>query len=49
MLLELQNDPAAAIPVLQKFLVLTPPDNSFRQQVQAALSQAVARTTTTKP
>jgi len=49
MLLELQNDPAAAIPVLQKFLTLTPPDNSFRQQVQAALSQAVAQTTTTKP
>jgi tetratricopeptide (TPR) repeat protein len=44
MLLDLQKDPAAAIPVLQKFLAITPIDNSMRQQVQTALTEAVAET-----
>jgi tetratricopeptide (TPR) repeat protein len=44
-----EQKPAAAIPMLQKFLVLAPEDHPMRAQVLQVLSQAVAATPTTTP
>lgn len=51
-LMNLQNDPADAVPAFQEFLVLAPQDHPLRQQVLDALAQATeaaSTTTTTHP
>ena len=48
-LYRIEQKAAAAIPMLQKFLVLAPEDHPMRAQVLQVLSQAVAATPTTAP
>jgi tetratricopeptide (TPR) repeat protein len=48
-LYRIEQRAAAAIPMLQKFLVLAPEDHPMRAQVLQVLSQAVAATPTTTP
>jgi tetratricopeptide (TPR) repeat protein len=49
MLLRVEHKPAAAVPVLQQFLVLTPSGHPMREQVVSTLADAEAQAQSTKP